>query len=86
MSHLRRRAAEAKNLLGELGELRRVASVATVYPAEDGSAAWVVSALDSSGDGGIFDTIFSGPEARTRALEYAREKYAGLQLCEPHPQ
>ena len=81
MSRLRRNAKEAKELLGDSGMLRRVASLATVSPGEEADE-WVVSALDSSGDGGIYITAFSGPLARERAIEYAREKYSGLRLRE----
>lgn len=76
MSKLRQQAAHAKAILGPSGELKRVASLATVY--QDG-AEWIVSTLDSSGDGGIYVTAFSGPLAQERALEYASEKYAGFQ-------
>lgn len=78
MSEIRRNAAEAKCLLGDTGTLRRVAAVATVYRGDVGPDDWVVEALDSSGDGGIFVTIFAGPLAKERAHEYAREKYSGL--------
>jgi len=81
MSRLRRNAKEAKELLGDSGTLRRVASLATVYPGEEPDE-WIVSALDSSGDGGIYAAAFSGPLARERAIEYAREKYSGLRLRE----
>lgn len=77
MSRLRRNAREAKELLGDIGNLRRVASLATVCLGEPGTDEWVVSSLDSSGDGGIYITTFSGPFAKERAIEYAREKYSG---------
>jgi hypothetical protein len=83
MSHLRRRARDAKGMLGDTGTLRRVAAVATVYQGDVGPDDWVVEALDSTGDGGIFVTIFAGPLARERALEYAQEKYSGLELRAP---
>ncbi len=82
MSRLRKQAAHAKALLGSTGELHRVGSLATVYW-ESETAEWIVSALDSSGDGGIFVTAFSGPLSRERAVEYASEKYSGFQLREP---
>jgi len=36
---------------------------------------WTVEAIDMAGDGNIYQAIFAGPEARERALEYARFKY-----------
>jgi hypothetical protein len=69
-------------MLGLSGSLKRIAALATVFKDTE-SADWIVSALDASGDGGIYVTVFSGPSARERATEYAREKYSGLQLREP---
>lgn len=86
MSRLRRNAREAKIMLGDAGHLSRVAALATVYPGEPRTEEWVVSALDSSGDGGIYLTTFSGPWAKERAIEYAGEKYSGFRLrehCQP---
>jgi hypothetical protein len=81
MSRLRRNARGAKVMLGETGTLPRVAAVATVFEDQE-SADWVVSSIDSSGDGGVYTVIFSGPLARERAVEYASEKYSGLLLRE----
>jgi len=36
---------------------------------------WAIVAVNSDGDGGIDETIFSGPSAEQRAREYARWKY-----------
>ncbi len=36
---------------------------------------WRVEKLDADGDGGVHVTIFSGPDARKRADEYATWKY-----------
>ena len=36
---------------------------------------WSVEALDTDGDGGIDVTVFSGPRAHERAIEYAAWKY-----------
>ena len=36
---------------------------------------WTVEALDTDGDGGVDVTVFSGPDARARAIEYANWKY-----------
>lgn len=35
---------------------------------------WIVEAINSEGDGEIYVTAFSGPEAEARALEYASWK------------
>ena len=39
---------------------------------------WAVEAVNSDRDGGIDVTIFSGPNAETRAREYARWRYAAF--------
>ncbi len=70
-------------MLGETGAVVRVAALASVYRDDD---EWIVESLDSSGDGGICTTAFSGPFAEKRALEYAQEKYSGWLLCEPDQQ
>ena len=70
-------------MLGATGIIARVAAVASVYRDDD---EWVVESLDSSGDGGICVTAFSGPFAEKRALEYAQEKHSGWLLCEPGQQ
>jgi len=80
-SRLRRNAREAKIMLGETGTLNRVAATATVFKDPE-SADWIVSSIDSSGDGGVYTVIFSGPFARERSVEYASEKYSGLLLRE----
>lgn len=36
---------------------------------------WTVEAIESAGDGRIFQAFFAGPEAKERAKEYARLKY-----------
>lgn len=42
--------------------------------------AWRVEKLDSDEDGGVDVTIFSGPNARERATEYAAWKYGSPQI------
>jgi hypothetical protein len=37
--------------------------------------AWTVEAIDTVGDGAIYQAIFAGPDAKGRADEYARFKY-----------
>jgi hypothetical protein len=85
MSEIRRNAKDAKAMLGRTGALRRVAAFATVYQGYVSPDDWVIETLDSTGDGGVYITVFSGPKARERALEYAEEKYSGVQLREPEP-
>jgi hypothetical protein len=63
-NELRRKAKEARALLG-------VAAFAIVYKGYWGDDDWVVEAIDSKGDGGIYATVFAGSSAKERALEYA---------------
>jgi hypothetical protein len=42
---------------------------------KDQPGVWTVEAIDSSGDGDIYQALFFGPEARERAREYAQFKY-----------
>jgi hypothetical protein len=83
MSQFRRNASDAHSMLGGEGTITRVPALATVYQSERDSTDWCVGSLDSSGEGSIFTTVFLGPFARERALEYAREKYSGFQVREP---
>jgi len=83
MGIARKQGLDAKTMLGDTGTVSRVAALATVYMGYIDPCDWVVSALDSHGDGGIYLTIFSGPLARERAVEYASEKYSGLLLRDP---
>lgn len=41
------------------------------YPSDD----WVVEAIDRSQDGSIIASIFVGPDAEIRAVEYAEWKF-----------
>jgi hypothetical protein len=81
-SPMRQRAASAHSMLGPEGQIARVAALATVYPSARDPADWCVESLDSSGEGSIYTTVFLGPFARDRALEYAREKYSGVAVRE----
>ena len=47
---------------------------------KDMPGAWTVEAIGP--DGEIYQAIFAGPEAKSRALEYARLKY-GITDTEP---
>jgi hypothetical protein len=85
MSEIRRNARDAKAMLGRTGTIRRVAAFATVSQGYLSENDWVVETLDSAGDGGVYVTVFSGPKARERALEYAEEKYSGARLREADP-
>lgn len=77
MNTLEDQAKHAKILLGDTGELQRVAALALVYPAEH--AGWVVRAVISRASCEEV-TGFLGPTAKQRALEYAAEKYAGVKV------
>jgi hypothetical protein len=79
-SELRRKAKEAKTILGDTGTVGRVAAFAIVYQGYINDDDWVVESLDSHGDGGIYVTVFVGPQAKARALEYAGEKYSGVEV------
>lgn len=85
MSDVRRNARDAKAMLGPTGTIRRVAAVAIVYQGYLSPDDWVIETLDAAGDGGIYVTVFSGPKARERAIEYAEEKYSGFQLRDSDP-
>ena len=79
MSKLRTPAEDAKVMLGPIGELRRVAALATI---SQNGATWLVGATDTSGNGRFYGVAFTGPMARERAIEYAGEKYSGYRLTE----
>jgi hypothetical protein len=64
--------------------LDRLNTIAEVYLGDVDPQDWVVWALDPSGDGGIFATVFSGPYAERRAIEYARAKFREFRLDEVH--
>jgi hypothetical protein len=70
-------------MLGDTGSLRRVAAFATVYQGYVAQDDWVVESFDADGGGDAYLTVFSGPRARERALEYAAEKYPGFELRTP---
>lgn len=55
--------------------LQRIHARAEVYKDDPQPGDWMVSSLAKSGDGGIYCTIFAGPDARARAIEYAEAKY-----------
>lgn len=46
-----------------------------VVERHDTPGSWGVEAINTAGDGEIYMAIFSGPEARDRAREYAAWKY-----------
>lgn len=82
MTILELQTKHAKILLGDTGELERIAALALVYPTNH--AGWVVRAVASPADTEEV-TGFLGPTAKQRALEYAGEKYAGVKLMESAP-
>jgi hypothetical protein len=81
MSNSVSRSREALNILGDTGDLVRIAGVADLHAASDDPQQWIVWCLDS--DGAMLETVFSGPSALERATEYSRAKYSGLRHCEP---
>ncbi len=42
-----------------------------VFEAEDGSGDYIAEAIALPGEGEIFTAVFSGPDAKNRAQEYA---------------
>jgi len=61
------------------GILEREWASAVVYQDDLGTDDWIVAAMDERSLG-IALTVFGGPRARERALEYAAEKYSSYQL------
>ena len=55
--------------------MRRINLVAEVYERRNDPGAWGVEAIDAEADGIIQMAVFSGPDAQSRALEYADAKY-----------
>ena len=53
---------------------------AEVVERNDTPGTWGVEAINMAGDGEIYMTVFSGPGARDRAIEYATAKYADVQV------
>jgi hypothetical protein len=49
---------------------------AEIVERKDTPNAWGVEAIDYNNDGAIYMAVFSGPDAKERALEYARSKFA----------
>lgn len=58
------------------------AVVFNAYPSDD----WVVEAIDRLRDGSIISSIFSGPDAEDRALEYAESKFREFRRHEQNRQ
>jgi len=48
---------------------------AEVVERKDSPEDWGVEAINDDGDGEVFMAIFSGPQARERALEYKSWKF-----------
>ena len=46
-----------------------------VVERRDAPGVWGVEAINYEGDGEIYTAIFSGPDAKGRAIEYADMKY-----------
>jgi hypothetical protein len=52
-----------------------------MFPHEDGSGDWVVEAINFTGDGEIYTTIFSGSNAEQRARDYYEWKGQSVRLA-----
>lgn len=63
--------------------MRKSILPAIVYERRQQPGCWGVEAIDNAGDGVIFLTVFSGPEAKARAVEYAGYKYDRVEIQEP---
>ena len=48
-----------------------------VVERKDALGIWTVEAIDTEGDGAIYQAMFAGPEAYERAVEYAQFKFHG---------
>jgi hypothetical protein len=48
----------------------------SIVERNDAPGIWTVEAIDRDGDGHIYQAMFAGPEARSRAFEYAGFKYS----------
>ena len=57
-------------------ELVKSDLVAEVVERRDAPGCWGVEAIDAAGDGQIYMALFSGPDARDLAIEYAMAKHA----------
>ena len=66
--------------ISSVATLRRVHTRAEIHKDDPQPRDWMVWSLDVSGDGGIYCTIFAGPSARERAIEYAEAKYHEVRL------
>jgi hypothetical protein len=62
------------------GSLERSELSAEIAKVPGFPVTWAVEAIDMDTDGDIHATLFSGPEARDRAEEYAAAKYASYQM------
>ena len=56
-------------------ELTAIDMEVGVVERRDTPGAWAVEAINYSGDGEVYLTVFTGPDARARAKEYAQFKY-----------
>ena len=60
--------------------MERLGLEAEVVERRDAPNAWGVEAIDAEGDGAVLMALFSGPDAKERALEYARAKFRKITL------
>lgn len=66
--------------------MEKIEEEAVVYPCQACPGNWVVEAVDWLGDGGVFTTVFAGPDAESRAVEYAQMKFREFRQHAPRPQ
>lgn len=60
--------------------IARSSLIAVVVERKDAPGLWGVEAICVDGDGECYLTVFSGPDAQHRAVEYATVKYADVQV------
>ena len=69
--------------------MKKYVLTAAVYEKQSNRGIWCVEAIDMMGSEEVFVTLFAGPNARLRAMEYARAKFekveTDLDLCPRTP-
>jgi hypothetical protein len=56
-------------------DVKKYVLTAAVYEKPGNRGIWCVEAVDMMGSVEVFVTVFAGPNAQLRAMEYARAKY-----------
>lgn len=62
--------------------MNRLEMAAEVFANDEDLSEWCVQAIEPD-EGRIFNTIFSGPDAEGRAMEYAAKKYREFRRHDP---